>query len=128
MSTLAQPTVSVRARTAARELFSLDRAAKDAALDGARCDALAAAGLEVAALDDPVGSVLRRQTLQNGLELTKLRVPLGVVLIVYEARPNVTVDAAVLCIKAGNACILRGSRLAEHTNQALLSVMRDALA
>jgi glutamate-5-semialdehyde dehydrogenase len=84
--------------------------------------------LEVAALDDPVGSVLRSQTLDNGLQLTKLRVPLGVVLIVYEARPNVTVDAAVLCIKAGNACILRGSRLAEHTNRALLVAMQEALA
>jgi glutamate-5-semialdehyde dehydrogenase len=59
--------------------------------------------------------------------MTKLRVPLGVVLVVYEARPNVTVDAAVLCIKSGNACILRGSRLAEHSNAALLEVMRDAL-
>ena len=166
MSTIAEPTVSERARAAARELFSLDRAAKDAALasvadairarrdelveancidlqaaagerpairdrlalDEARCDALADAVLEVAALDDPVGSVLRTETLGNGLRLTKLRVPLGVVLIVYEARPNVTVDAAVLCIKAGNACILRGSRLAEHTNRALLRVMQDALA
>jgi len=166
MSTLAQPTVSERARSAARELFALDRAAKDAALrsvaaairarrdelvdanrldleaaagerpairdrlalDEARCDALADAVLAVAALDDPVGSVLRTQTLENGLRLTKLRVPLGVVLIVYEARPNVTVDAAVLCIKAGNACILRGSRLAEHTNRTLLRVMQDALS
>src|SRR4051812_16207310 len=165
MSTLAQPTVSERARSAARELFALDRAAKDAALrsvaaairarrdelvdanrldleaaagerpairdrlalDEARCDALADAVLAVAALDDPVGSVLRTQTLENGLRLTKLRVPLGVVLIVYEARPNVTVDAAMLCLKAGNACILRGSRLAGHTNRALADLMRETL-
>ncbi len=97
-------------------------------LDAARCQALAEAVLSVAALPDPVGSTISGSTLANGLRLTKLRVPLGVVMVVYEARPNVTVDAAVLCIKAGNACILRGSRLAEHTNLALLEVMRDALA
>jgi len=97
-------------------------------LDAARCEALAGAVDSVAALPDPVGSTITGTTLANGLRLTKLRVPLGVVMVVYEARPNVTVDAAMLCIKAGNACILRGSRLAEHTNQALLEVMRDALA
>jgi glutamate-5-semialdehyde dehydrogenase len=97
-------------------------------LDEQRCGALADAVLSVAALPDPVGSTISDSTLDNGLQLTKLRVPLGVVMVVYEARPNVTVDAAVLCIKAGNACILRGSRLAEHTNRALLDVMRDALA
>src|SRR5438477_4998555 len=92
-------------------------------LDTGRCDALAASVRDVAALPGPVGAVLRREVLPNGLELTKLRVPLGVVLIVYEARPNVTVDAAVLCLKAGNACILRGSRLAERSNRALVDVM-----
>ena len=97
-------------------------------LDDARTDALAAAVLDVAALPDPAGAVLRSQTLENGLRLTKLRVPLGVVLIVYEARPNVTVDAAMLCLKSGNACILRGSRLAEHTNRALVDLMREALS
>jgi glutamate-5-semialdehyde dehydrogenase len=96
-------------------------------LDEARSEAIADAVLDVAALPDPVGIVLRRRTLEDGLELTQSRVPLGVVLIVYEARPNVTVDAAVLCIKSGNACILRGSRLAQHTNQALLAAMREAL-
>jgi glutamate-5-semialdehyde dehydrogenase len=96
-------------------------------LDDERCEAIADAVLDVASLPDPIGTVLRRRTLEDGLELTQSRVPLGVVLIVYEARPNVTVDAAVLCIKSGNACILRGSRLAEHTNEALLAAMRDAL-
>jgi glutamate-5-semialdehyde dehydrogenase len=96
-------------------------------LDRERCEAIADAVLDVASLPDPVGTVLRRRTLEDGLELTQSRVPLGVVLIVYEARPNVTVDAAVLCIKSGNACILRGSRLAEHTNEALLAAMREAL-
>ena len=97
-------------------------------LDDARTDALSAAVLDIAALPDPAGAVLRTQTLENGLRLTKLRVPLGVVLIVYEARPNVTVDAAMLCLKAGNACILRGSRLAEHTNRALTDLMRETLS
>jgi glutamate-5-semialdehyde dehydrogenase len=97
-------------------------------LDRDRCGALADAVESVAALPDPIGSTISDVTLDNGLQMTKLRVPLGVVMVVYEARPNVTVDAAVLCIKAGNACILRGSRLAEHTNAALLDVMRDALA
>ena len=97
-------------------------------LDHDRCGALADAVESVAALPDPIGSTISDATLDNGLQMTKLRVPLGVVMVVYEARPNVTVDAAVLCIKAGNACILRGSRLAEHTNAALLDVMRDALA
>jgi glutamate-5-semialdehyde dehydrogenase len=96
-------------------------------LNDARCEALADAVLDVKALPDPVGTVVRRRTLEDGLELTQSRVPLGVVLIVYEARPNVTVDAAVLCVKSGNACILRGSRLAQHTNEALLAVMREAL-
>jgi glutamate-5-semialdehyde dehydrogenase len=97
-------------------------------LNDSRCEALGEAVRDVAALPDPVGAVLRRDVLPNGLELTKQRVPLGVVLIVYEARPNVTVDAAMLCLKAGNACLLRGSRLAEHTNEALVDVMREALA
>jgi glutamate-5-semialdehyde dehydrogenase len=98
------------------------------ALSDARVEALAAGVEDIAALPDPVGEVLRERTLPNGLHLTKLRVPLGVVLIVYEARPNVTVDAAMLCLKAGNACILRGSRLAEHSNRALTDLMREALA
>jgi glutamate-5-semialdehyde dehydrogenase len=97
-------------------------------LDDARCAGLAQSVRDVAALPDPIGAVLRRDVLENGLELTKLRVPLGVVVIVFEARPNVTVDAAALCLKSGNACILRGSRLAEHTNRALAELMRDALA
>jgi glutamate-5-semialdehyde dehydrogenase len=110
---------AVDERAAIRDRLTLD-------LD--RCHALAASVRDVAGLPDPIGAVLRSETLENGLRLTKQRVPLGVVLIVYEARPNVTVDAAVLCLKAGNACILRGSRLAEHTNRALAELMRDALA
>ena len=97
-------------------------------LDDARTDALSAAVRDIAALPDPIGTVLRTETLDNGLRLTKLRVPLGVVLIIYEARPNVTIDAATLCLKSGNACILRGSRMAEHTNRVLIDLMRETLS
>jgi glutamate-5-semialdehyde dehydrogenase len=97
-------------------------------LDPGRVAALAAAVRSVAALPDPVGTVLRDDTLPNGLRLRKLRVPLGVVLVVFEARPNVSVDAAALCVRSGNACILRGSRLAAESNRVLAGVVRDGLA
>jgi glutamate-5-semialdehyde dehydrogenase len=83
---------------------------------------------KVAGLPDPVGEVVRGGTLPNGLELRQLRVPIGVVGMVYEARPNVTVDAAGLALKSGNAALLRGSSSARHTNTALVEVMRDCLA
>ncbi|QUF07929.1 glutamate-5-semialdehyde dehydrogenase [Actinosynnema pretiosum subsp. pretiosum] len=87
-----------------------------------------AAGLEtVAGLADPVGEVLRGSNLPNGLELRQVRVPMGVVGMIYEARPNVTVDAAGLALKSGNAALLRGSSSAEHSNTALVAVLRDAL-
>ena len=70
----------------------------------------------VAALDDPVGEELERKTLDSGLDLRKVRVPLGVVAVVYEARPNVTIDCAALTIKSGNAIVLRGSSYAERSN------------
>ncbi len=131
--------VADQIRRRADELVAANRLDLDAAadqrpairdrltLDRDRCEALADAVDSVASLPDPIGSTISSSTLENGLRMTKLRVPLGVVMVVYEARPNVTVDAAVLCIKAGNACILRGSRLAENTSRALLEVMRDAL-
>ncbi|HEU4906118.1 MAG TPA: glutamate-5-semialdehyde dehydrogenase [Solirubrobacterales bacterium] len=81
----------------------------------------------VEALADPVGEELEGKTLDSGLELTKLRVPLGVVAVVYEARPNVTIDCAALTIKSGNAIVLRGSHYAERTNGALAGIVRDAL-
>jgi len=83
---------------------------------------------EVIALDDPIGTFLSMSTRPNGLQIGKKRVPLGVIAIIYESRPNVTVDAAVLCLKAGNAVILRGGKEAIHTNTALMSIMRSALA
>ena len=88
---------------------------------------IAAALRQVVDLPDPVGEVLRGSTLPNGLELRQIRVPLGVVGIIYEARPNVTVDAAGLCLKSGNAVLLRGSSSAYRSNAALVSVMQDAL-
>lgn len=82
---------------------------------------------EVAALPDPVGSVSRQWIRPNGMRVGKMRIPLGVILIIYESRPNVTVDAAALCLKAGNAVILRGGKEALHSNLALGEVIRGAL-
>lgn len=96
-------------------------------LDGRRVDALADAVLEVIALTDPVGETVSGRTLPNGVRIDQVRVPLGVVGAIYEARPNVTVDIAVLAIKSGNAVVLRGGTAAEQTNRVLLGVLRDAL-
>jgi glutamate-5-semialdehyde dehydrogenase len=96
-------------------------------LDAPRIAAIAQAVREVAALPDPVGEVVRGYTLPNGLQVRQVRVPLGVVGMIYEARPNVTVDAAALCLKSGNAALLRGSSSAAATNAALADVMRTAL-
>lgn len=83
---------------------------------------------DVAKLPDPVGEVVRGSTLPNGLELRQVRVPLGVVGIIYEGRPNVTADAAALCLKSGNAVLLRGSSSAYASNAALVAVLRDAVS
>jgi glutamate-5-semialdehyde dehydrogenase len=96
-------------------------------LDAPRIAAIAQAVREVAALPDPVGEVVRGYTLPNGLQVRQVRVPLGVVGMIYEARPNVTVDAAALCLKSGNAALLRGSSSAAATNAVLVDVMRSAL-
>ncbi|MGN6332793.1 MAG: glutamate-5-semialdehyde dehydrogenase [Motilibacteraceae bacterium] len=96
-------------------------------LDGLRLRAITDALREVAGLPDPVGEVVHGGVLPNGLEVRQVRVPLGVVGMVYEARPNVTVDAAGLCLKSGNAALLRGSSSAYDTNTALVAVMRRAL-
>ena len=82
----------------------------------------------VASLGDPIGEELESKTLKSGLDLRKVRVPLGVVAVVYEARPNVTIDCAALTIKSGNAIVLRGSSYAERSNGALAAVVREALA
>ena len=83
---------------------------------------------EIAGLEDPVGEVIEGWTLDNGLEVAKKRVPIGVVAVVYEARPNVTIDAAALCLKSGNAAVLRGSSSAESSNAFLVGLIADALA
>jgi glutamate-5-semialdehyde dehydrogenase len=95
-------------------------------LDAKRVEAMADGLRQVAGLPDPVGEVLRGSTLPNGLQLKQIRVPLGVVGIIYEARPNVTVDAAGLCVKSGNAVLLRGSSSARSSNTALVDILAEA--
>ena len=97
-------------------------------LDGKRLESIAAAVLKVRDLPDPIGEVLDERRLENGLMLKKVRVPPGVVGIIYESRPNVTVDAAALCVKSGNAAFLRGGSETIGSNMALEKVMRAALA
>ena len=97
-------------------------------LTGKRIDDIAEGLRQVAALPDPVGDVLDGGTRPNGLRIVKTRVPLGVLGIIYEARPNVTADAAALCVKSGNACILRGGKEAINSNEMIARVFRDALA
>jgi glutamate-5-semialdehyde dehydrogenase len=112
-----------RARAAGTPESMLDRLA----LNPQRVDGIAAGLRQVAGLPDPIGDVLRGSTLPNGLQVRQQRVPLGVVGIVYEGRPNVTVDAFGLTLKSGNAVLLRGSSSAAASNAALVSVLRDAL-
>ena len=97
-------------------------------LNDARIKAIANGARQVAALADPLGQTLRERTLPNGLHLRQISVPFGVVGMVYEARPNVTVDAAVILLMSGNAALLRGSSSAESSNSILVKVMRDALS
>ena len=97
-------------------------------LDEERVRAMAQGVGEIVSLPDPVGEELDRRVLASGIELRRVRVPLGVVAVVYEARPNVTIDCAALTIKSGNALVLRGSSYAERSNGALAAIVRDALA
>jgi glutamate-5-semialdehyde dehydrogenase len=95
-------------------------------LDESRIAAMARAVSQIASLADPVGELISGQRLPNGLDVRKVRVPLGVVAVVYEARPNVTIDAAALCLKSGNAIVLRGSSSAAHSNAALARIAAEA--
>jgi glutamate-5-semialdehyde dehydrogenase len=97
-------------------------------LDEARIAAMAEGLREVAALPDPVGSVDRMWVRPNGLQVGKMRIPLGVIGIIYEARPNVTADAAALCLKAGNSVILRGGSEAIHSNLAIAGILQEEMA
>ena len=97
------------------------------ALTQERINSMADGVLQVAALPDPIGTVLEGRTLKNGLRIEKVRVPMGVIGIIYEARPNVTSDAAALCLKAGSAVILRGGKEAINSNKAIADIMRNAI-
>jgi len=109
---------AARLSSALRDRLTLSEERIAAMADGVR---------GVAALEDPIGEELERKTLASGLDLRKVRVPLGVVAVVYEARPNVTIDCAALTIKSGNAIVLRGSSYAERSNGALAAIVQEAL-
>jgi len=96
-------------------------------LDGKRLDAVVADLHAVARLPDPCGRIIEERTIAQGIQAQKIAVPIGVVAIIFESRPNVTVDAASLCLRAGNACILRGGKEAVHTNRALAAAFRQGL-
>jgi len=98
------------------------------ALDGPRVAALADAVEQVALLTDPVGEVVRGSTMPNAIKLSQVRVPFGVIGVIYEARPNVTVDLAALALKSGNAVVLRGGSAAENTNRVLVELVQDAIS
>jgi glutamate-5-semialdehyde dehydrogenase len=113
----------VAAKAAGQSAAMIDRLH----LDEARVAAIAAGVRAVALLPDPVGAVTRRETRPNGLRIERVRIPLGLIAMIYEARPNVTADAAALCILAGNAVILRGGSEALHSNRALATALCGAL-
>ena len=113
----------VRARDSGMKEGLVDRLT----LTGARLEQIARAVREIASLTDPVGQVVDGQVLPNGLRVRRVRVPLGVVGMIYEARPNVTVDVTALTLKSGNAVILRGGSAAQATNASIVGVIRRAL-
>ncbi len=112
--------------SAAREAGLKDSLIDRLALDEARLEDMASALEDLTALSDPVGRVLEERTLDSGIRLRRVSVPLGVVCVIYEARPNVTADAAGICLKAGNACILRGGSSAARSNAAIAEALARA--
>jgi len=113
---------------ASPEATALNAAARDRlTLDAKRLTQLAESVREVVALPDPVGELLEETVRPNGLKIRKVRVPIGVIGIIYEARPNVTIDCAILCLKSGNACLLRGGKECFQTNTALAGLITQAL-
>lgn len=137
ITAIADALISRRGEILAANEEDVARAAEggtsEAMLDRLRLDEKRIAGIaegarQVAALPDPVGEVIESFERPNGLRISKVRVPLGVIGMIYEARPNVTVDSAVLALRSGNAILLRGSSSAERSNRAICAVMRDALA
>jgi glutamate-5-semialdehyde dehydrogenase len=120
-------TANARDVAAARDAGTSGALVDRLMLDDKRISNLARAVADIAAAPEVVGRIERTETRPNGLEIQRVRIPLGVVAMIYEARPNVTTDAAALCLKAGNACILRGSREALESNRALLAAVHDGL-
>lgn len=113
----------VRAEAGGTDAAMIDRLT----LDAGRVDAMAAGLEQLASLPDPIGEVIRGSVTATGLRLEQVRVPLGVIGIIYEGRPNVTADAAGICLKSGNACLLRGSSSAADSNAVIISVLRSAV-
>ncbi len=112
----------------AAEANDLSPALKDRLLlDESRIDAMATAVEEIAALKDPIGRILDGWVTENGLKIEKVAIPIGVIGIIYESRPNVTSDTAALCFKSGNVCVLKGGKEAEHSNRAVAKVLRGVL-
>ncbi|MBD3801522.1 MAG: glutamate-5-semialdehyde dehydrogenase, partial [Campylobacterales bacterium] len=112
----------------AAEENSLSSALKDRLLlDEKRIDAMATAVEEIAALKDPVGRVIDGWVTDDGLKIEKVSIPIGVIGIIYESRPNVTSDTAALCFKSNNVCVLKGGKEAEHSNAAIAKVLRATL-
>ncbi len=137
LSTMAEAIISAQSDILAANVLDLaeaegvgrDKSFLDRlALSGARVKDMADGVAAVAKLPDPIGAVTDSWQLANGLRLKKIRVPIGSIAIIYEARPNVTADAAALCIKSGNAVVLKGSREAHNSNMAIFKAMKDALA
>ena len=120
---LAANALDVKAARGERDAAFIDRLR----LDSARIDGMARAIDDIVALEDPIGEITETRRRPNGLEIRKVRLPLGVVMMVYEARPNVTSDAAALCLKSGNAAILRGGSESFRTNQAIATVLQRAV-